>query len=148
MRLHQLTLQAFGPFAGIHIVDFDALTADGLFLLHGDTGAGKSTLFTAICFALYGEPPVDRELMLRSHHTPDNLLTQVTLDVTVAGRRLLIDRIPQQTRPKRSGTDPTPSRRPRPASAGGRPTPSARAAGNPPASLTRKPARRSKNCSA
>lgn len=107
MRLHQLTLQAFGPFAGIHTVDFDALTADGLFLLHGDTGAGKSTLFTAICFALYGEPPVDRELMLRSHHAPDNLLTQVTLDVTVAGRRLLIDRIPQQTRPKRSGTGDT-----------------------------------------
>jgi exonuclease SbcC len=107
MRLHQLTLQAFGPFAGNHTVDFDALTADGLFLLHGDTGAGKSTLFTAICFALYGEPPVDRELMLRSHHAPDNLLTQVTLDVTVAGRRLLIDRIPQQTRPKRSGTGDT-----------------------------------------
>jgi DNA repair protein SbcC/Rad50 len=107
MRLHRLTLQAFGPFAGTHTVDFDALTADGLFLLHGDTGAGKSTLFTAICFALYGEPPVDRELMLRSHHAPDSLLTQVTLDVTVAGRRLLIDRIPQQTRPKRSGTGDT-----------------------------------------
>ncbi|WP_369395530.1 AAA family ATPase (plasmid) [Streptomyces sp. CG1] len=107
MRLHHLTLQAFGPFAGTHTVDFDALNADGLFLLHGDTGAGKSTLFTAICFALYGEPPVDRELMLRSHHAPDNLLTQVTLDVTVAGRRLLIDRVPQQKRPKRNGTGDT-----------------------------------------
>ncbi|MER5944313.1 SMC family ATPase [Streptomyces sp. NPDC001928] len=107
MRLHRLTLQAFGPFAGTHTVDFDALTADGLFLLHGDTGAGKSTLFTAICFALYGEPPVDRELMLRSHHASDNLLTQVTLDATVAGRRLLIDRVPQQKRPKRNGTGDT-----------------------------------------
>ncbi|MFG2948489.1 AAA family ATPase [Streptomyces adustus] len=107
MRLHRLTLQAFGPFAGTHTVEFDALTADGLFLLHGDTGAGKSTLFTAICFALYGEPPVDRELMLRSHHAPADLLTQVTLDVTIAGHRLLIDRVLQQTRPKKNGTGDT-----------------------------------------
>jgi exonuclease SbcC len=107
MRLHHLTLQAFGPFAGTHTVDFDALSADGLFLLHGDTGAGKSTLFTAICFALYGEPPVDRDLMLRSHHAPTDLLTQVTLDVTIAGHRLLIDRVPQQMRPKKYGTGDT-----------------------------------------
>ncbi|MFC9105545.1 AAA family ATPase [Streptomyces rochei] len=107
MRLHHLTLQAFGPFAGTHTVDFDALSADGLFLLHGDTGAGKSTLFTAICFALYGEPPVDRDLMLRSHHAPAELLTQVTLDVTVSGHRLLIDRVPQQMRPKKNGTGET-----------------------------------------
>ncbi|BET45023.1 AAA family ATPase [Streptomyces ardesiacus] len=107
MRLHHLTLQAFGPFAGTHTVDFDALTADGLFLLHGDTGAGKSTLFTAICFALYGEPPVDRTLELRSHHAPADLLTQVTLDATISGQRLLIDRVPQQTRPKKNGTGDT-----------------------------------------
>lgn len=107
MRLHHLTLQAFGPFAGTHTVDFDTLSADGLFLLHGDTGAGKSTLFTAICVALYGEPPVDRDLMLRSHHAPADLLTQVTLDVTIAGQRLHIERIPQQTRLKKSGTGET-----------------------------------------
>lgn len=57
MRLHNLRLQAFGPFATTHTIDFDALSADGLFLLHGDTGAGKSTIFAAICFALYGKPP-------------------------------------------------------------------------------------------
>jgi exonuclease SbcC len=107
MRLHHLTLQAFGPFAGTHTVNFDALSADGLFLLHGDTGAGKSTLFTAICFALYGEPPVDRNLELRSHHAPADLLTQVTLDVTISGHRMLIDRVPQQTRPKKNGTGET-----------------------------------------
>lgn len=107
MRLHHLTLQAFGPFAGTHTVDFDALGADGLFLLHGDTGAGKTTLFTAICYALYGEPPVDRDLTLRSHHAPADLLTQVILDVTIAGRRLLIDRVPQQPRPKKNGPGDT-----------------------------------------
>lgn len=42
MRLHTLHLQAFGPFAGTHTVDFDALTRDGLFLLHGDTGAARA----------------------------------------------------------------------------------------------------------
>ncbi|MFJ7146622.1 AAA family ATPase [Streptomyces sp. NPDC100445] len=107
MRLHRLTLQAIGPFAGTHTIDFDALGADGLFLLHGDTGAGKSTLFTAICFALYGEPPVDRDLMLRSHHAPADLLTQVTLDVTIGGHRMLIDRVPQQMRPKKNSTGDT-----------------------------------------
>ena len=107
MRLHSLCLQAFGPFAATHTVDFDALSADGLFLLHGDTGAGKSTIFAAICFALYGEPPSGRDLLLRSHYAPDNLLTKVTLEATLAGRRLRIDRIPAQMRPKRSGKGET-----------------------------------------
>ncbi|RST23044.1 SMC family ATPase, partial [Streptomyces sp. WAC04770] len=99
MRLHSLRLQAFGPFARQHTVDFDALSADGLFLLHGDTGAGKSTLFAAICFALYGLPPHERNMRLRSDHAPANLLTEVTLEVTLAGKRLQIRRIPAQKRP-------------------------------------------------
>ncbi|MFE7927503.1 AAA family ATPase [Streptomyces sp. NPDC057456] len=107
MRLHNLTLQAFGPFAGTHTIDFDSLSADGLFLLHGDTGAGKSTVFAAICFALYGKPPGDRDLLLRSHHAPAGLLTEVTLEVTLAGRRLRIHRIPAQMRPKRAGEGET-----------------------------------------
>ncbi|WP_060179673.1 AAA family ATPase [Streptomyces sp. IMTB 1903] len=103
MRLHTLRLQAFGPFAGTHTVDFDALTRDGLFLLHGDTGAGKSTLFAAICVALYGEPPTDRKLQLRSDHAPAGLLTEVTLEVTLAGKRLRIRRVPAQQKPKVRG---------------------------------------------
>ncbi|WP_327341137.1 SMC family ATPase [Streptomyces europaeiscabiei] len=99
MRLHSLHLQAFGPFARRHTVDFDALSADGLFLLHGDTGAGKSTLFAAICFALYGLPPHERNMRLRSDHAPADLLTEVTLEVTLAGKRLQIRRIPAQKRP-------------------------------------------------
>ncbi|WP_411084515.1 AAA family ATPase [Streptomyces sp. cmx-18-6] len=107
MRLHTLHLQAFGPFAGTHTVDFDALSADGLFLLHGDTGAGKSTLFAAICVALYGEPPVDRNLKLRSDHAAPGLLTEVTLEVTLAGKRLKIRRIPAQTKRKVRGDGET-----------------------------------------
>ncbi|MDX3244619.1 SMC family ATPase, partial [Streptomyces sp. ME18-1-4] len=99
MRLHSLRLQAFGPFARRHAVDFDALSADGLFLLHGDTGAGKSTLFAAICFALYGLPPHERNMRLRSDHAPADLLTEVTLELTLAGKRLQIRRIPAQKRP-------------------------------------------------
>ena len=54
MHLRTLTLQAIGPFAGRHTVDFDALGQAGLFLLEGPTGSGKSTLIDAIVFALYG----------------------------------------------------------------------------------------------
>ncbi|GAA3185128.1 SMC family ATPase [Streptomyces virens] len=99
MRLHSLHLQAFGPFAGRHTIDFDALTTDGLFLLHGDTGAGKSTLFAAICFALYGYPPRERNARLRSDHAPADLLTEVTLEATIAGKRLQIRRVPAQRKP-------------------------------------------------
>ncbi|MEU0122193.1 SMC family ATPase [Streptomyces albidoflavus] len=107
MRLHSLTLQAFGPFAGTHTIDFDSLSNDGLFLLHGATGAGKSTVFDAICYALYGKPPGDRDQLLRSDHAADHLLTQVVLEATISGRRLEITRIPQQPRPKARGSGTT-----------------------------------------
>ena len=57
MRLHRLELVAFGPFAEPQQVDFDELSSAGLFLLHGPTGAGKSSVLDAICFALYGRVP-------------------------------------------------------------------------------------------
>ncbi|MFF1400213.1 AAA family ATPase [Streptomyces sp. NPDC058287] len=107
MRLHTLHLQAFGPFADRHTVDFDSLSVDGLFLLHGDTGAGKSTVFAAICFALYGKPPGDRNQRLRSDHAPADLMTEVTLEVTLAGKRLRIRRVPAQHRPKKYGEGTT-----------------------------------------
>ena len=60
MRLHQLRAEAFGPFAEPVEVDFDALSDAGLFLLTGATGAGKTSVLDAICFALYGDVPGDR----------------------------------------------------------------------------------------
>ena len=60
MRLHSLEATAFGPFADTVAIDFDALSASGLFLLSGATGAGKSSILDAVCFALYGDVPGDR----------------------------------------------------------------------------------------
>ena len=55
MRPHRLEVTAFGPFAETAAIDFDELTDAGLFLIHGQTGAGKSSVLDAVCFALYGQ---------------------------------------------------------------------------------------------
>ena len=55
MRIERLVLQAFGPFAGREEIDFRPFAGQGLFLISGPTGAGKSSLLDALCFALYGE---------------------------------------------------------------------------------------------
>jgi exonuclease SbcC len=108
MRLHRLTLTAFGPFAGTERVDFDALSAAGLFLLHGATGAGKTSVLDAVCFALYGSVPGSRPNdRLRSDHADPDTLTEVVLEATLGGRRLEITRGPQQERPKKRGSGTT-----------------------------------------
>ncbi|MER7772698.1 SMC family ATPase [Kitasatospora sp. NPDC096140] len=108
MRLHRLTVTAFGPFAGSETVDFDALAAGGLFLLRGATGAGKSSVLDAVCFALYGETPGARRAnRLRSDHADPKRLTEVQLELTLGGRRLQITRLPEQQRPKKVGTGTT-----------------------------------------
>ncbi|GAA2820183.1 SMC family ATPase [Kitasatospora sp. CM 4170] len=108
MRLHRLTVTAFGPFAGSETVDFDALAAGGLFLLRGATGAGKSSVLDAVCFALYGETPGTRRAnRLRSDHADPRRLTEVRLELTLGGRRLQITRLPEQLRPKKVGTGTT-----------------------------------------
>ncbi|MER5986374.1 SMC family ATPase [Streptomyces sp. NPDC001787] len=106
MRLHRLTLTAFGPFGATQEVDFDALSSAGLFLLHGPTGAGKTSVLDAVCYALYGAVPGARQspgTSLRSDHAPAGLPTEVLLEMTVGGRRLEITRRPAQPRPKKKG---------------------------------------------
>ncbi|WP_310720909.1 SMC family ATPase [Streptomyces lydicus] len=109
MRLHRLTLTAFGPFRGTQTVDFDRLARDGLFLLHGPTGAGKTSVLDAVCFALYGSVPGARHSgqALRSDLADPQTLTEVVLELTVAGRRLEITRLPEQPRPKKRGSGTT-----------------------------------------
>ncbi|MGY1673518.1 AAA family ATPase [Geodermatophilus sp. SYSU D00710] len=109
MRLHSLTLTAFGPFAGTETVDVDDVARDGLFLLWGPTGAGKTTLLDAVVFALYGVVPGARgeARRLRSDHADAATRTEVGCELTLAGERLRVVRRPEQTRPKKRGTGET-----------------------------------------
>lgn len=101
MRLHRLELTAFGPFAATTTVDFDALGTDGLFLLHGHTGAGKTTILDAIAFALYGRVPGARgeSKRLHSDHADPQTPPRVVLEATLGGRRLRLTRSPAFERP-------------------------------------------------
>lgn len=111
MRLHRLDITAFGPFGGSQTVDFDELSAAGLFLLHGPTGAGKTSILDAVCYALYGSVPGARQsgqgLTLRSDHATTGTRTEVRLELTVAGRRLELTRQPPWERPKKRGAGST-----------------------------------------
>jgi len=106
VRLHNLEVTAFGPFADTVTVDFDELGADGLFLLHGQTGAGKTTILDAVAFALYGTVPGARKegKRLLSDHAPAGSVPTVTLEATIGGRPLRITRSPEYERPKKRGS--------------------------------------------
>ncbi|WP_051427429.1 SMC family ATPase [Arthrobacter sp. H20] len=110
MRIHRLELQAFGPFAERQEVDFDRLGAHGLFLLNGPTGAGKSSVLDAICYALYGSVPGARQgaKRLRSDHAAASLAPEVVCEFSVGGRRLEVIRNPQWSRPAKRGNGTTP----------------------------------------
>lgn len=109
MRLHALEVTAFGPFSGTVTVDFDRLSEAGLFLLSGATGAGKTSVLDAVCFALYGDVPGDRATAkrLRADLAAPDAEPRVTLDATLSGRRFRISRTPAWQRPKRRGTGTT-----------------------------------------
>jgi len=105
MRLHNLELQAFGPYATLQRIDFDRLAGGGLFLLEGPTGAGKTTILDAITFALYGglagqDSAADR---LHSDFADPETEPMVKLEFSVAGARHLITRVPEHQRLKRRG---------------------------------------------
>ena len=105
MRPVKLTMSAFGPYAGKVTLEFDKLGKSGIYLITGDTGAGKTTIFDAITFALFGEPSGDsRDAgMLRSQYASPETPTEVELIFDYAGKRYTIRRNPQYTRRKARG---------------------------------------------
>ena len=109
MKPLTLTLQAFGPFAGTEIIDFQALGANPLFLINGPTGAGKSSILDAICFALYGESTgKEREAInMRCDYAKPNLLTEIILDFRLGEKDYRIRRLPTQEKPKNRGEGTT-----------------------------------------
>ena len=100
MRPIKLTISAFGPFAGKQELDLDKLGDKGIYLITGDTGAGKTTLFDAITYALFGEPSGDvREVdMFRSLYADADTPTEVSLDFVHRGQIYSITRRPKQER--------------------------------------------------
>lgn len=105
MRPVKLTMSAFGPYAGQEIIDFELLGKRGLYLITGDTGSGKTTIFDAITFALYGEPSgnIRENSMLRSKYAEDDVPTFVELDFEYAGKTYNIKRNPEYERPAKRG---------------------------------------------
>ena len=104
MRPVTLKLKAFGPYADETILDMRKLGEKGLYLICGDTGAGKTTLFDAIVYALYGEASgKNRDWhMMRSKYADDKVQTEVCLDFTHAGRAYSLTRRPEYQRPGRA----------------------------------------------
>lgn len=105
MRPERLTISAFGAFAGEEVIDFNRFGSSGVYLVTGDTGAGKTTIFDAISFALYGEASGDYRgnNHFRSKYAKAEAATFVELIFTCQGKRYTVRRNPEYTRPKTRG---------------------------------------------
>lgn len=105
MRPTKLVISAFGPYANEVTLDMDKLGECGLYLITGTTGAGKTSIFDAITYALYGEPSgsVRDESMLRSKYAPPTVDTYVELTFTYNGKIYQVTRSPEYERPKTRG---------------------------------------------
>lgn len=105
MRPIRIEMSAFGPYAGKQTVEMDRLGTSGIYLITGDTGAGKTTIFDAIVFALYGTASSDRRSgdMLRSRYAEPDTPTEVKLVFAYRNKEYEIRRNPTYQRPKLRG---------------------------------------------
>ena len=106
MKPIKLKMSAFGPYADVETVDFSAFDGKGLFLITGTTGAGKTTIFDAICFALFGETSGSSRNgeMLRSNFAKPLTRTYVELDFEHRGKKYRIIRTTSNEVAKKRGT--------------------------------------------
>lgn len=109
MRPVYLKISAFGPYAGVTEFDFEKLGTGGLYLITGDTGAGKTTIFDAITYALYGDPSGNnREVsMLRSKYADESTPTEVELRFRYYGKEYTVKRNPEYERASKRGSGTT-----------------------------------------
>lgn len=109
MRPLKLKMVGFGPYAGVQELDFDRLGSSGLYLITGDTGAGKTTIFDAITFALFGEASGNNRnpSMLRSKYAKEDMPTKVELTFAYSGKVYTVTRNPTYERAKIKGTGTT-----------------------------------------
>lgn len=109
MRPVKLTMTAFGPYARTQVLDFTKLEQRNFFLIHGPTGAGKTAILDAMCYALYGDAsgPQRDGRQMRSDHAELSAATEVEFDFSIGAEIYRIRRSPEQERPKKRGTGTT-----------------------------------------
>lgn len=109
MKPLKLKMSAFGPYVGEQEIDFSELKDRCIFLIHGPTGSGKTSILDAICFALYGDTSgAERSgKSMRSHYAGLDEITEVTFEFELKGKKYRVNRIPEQERLKKSGTGTT-----------------------------------------
>ncbi|WP_111467127.1 AAA family ATPase [Microbacterium suaedae] len=109
MRIHRIEIEGFGPFRARQAIDLDQYASDGIFLIAGRTGTGKSSILDAVCFALYGAAPRydGGEQRYRSDHAEPSDPTSVAVEFSVADHRWRVERSPEYERPKLRGEGTT-----------------------------------------
>lgn len=105
MRLHRLEIEGFGPFLRRQSIDFDGFVDDGIFLIAGRTGAGKSSILDAVCFGLYGSVPryEGGDKRLRSDHCEPDDPSEVLVEFSTSAGRYRVLRSPEYQRPAKRG---------------------------------------------
>lgn len=109
MRPLTLTLSAFGPYADLTVIDLSSLGSTGIYLITGDTGAGKTSIFDGISYALFGSPSGETRSTteLRSHYAKEDTATFVELSFLYKNHQYSIRRSPEYLRAVKRGTGTT-----------------------------------------